>query len=401
MWISLPKMTQVSSHPKEVQISVRVKSQFPRKGLPSELWFRFPEAYRAQVSDDSDPFAVALLLLAMQNNEPLQLEGSLSRKLFEGLNRYQEIYHGWFPDRFKKIEIQVPTLREDRAFVSEVPSQEAVEACAFSGGVDSFYTLLSLLGRAENSTEIGKKRVLQAIFMAGFDMPLHLTQSIGELTDSYSEMMKDLGIDFIVGSTNIRKFVNSVDWTNSHGQALGATALFFKNSWKRFYIPSSYSEKTHPKWGTHPQLDPLLSTESMEFVHHGLTANRVEKLKVIVRAPESFSRLRVCWIQDLGLKNCGQCEKCIRTSVALEILDSLAPYSTFDAARWSRLSRQKVRSLSQRTYQSRLFAKELMREALVRRKFRIWLDLGYSLLRREIFFYMKWRTKRVNQDKEV
>ena len=226
--------------------------------------------------------------------------------------------------------------------------------------------------------------------MAGFDMPLHLSQSISELTNSYSVLMNELGVQFVVGSTNIRSFVNTVAWTNAHGQALAASALFFQgsvqgalqNSWGQFYIPSSYTAATYPKWGTHPSLDHLLSSETLKFVHHGTEANRVRKLELIAHCPESYSRLRVCWIQDIGLKNCGECEKCVRTLVALDILGRLSFYSTF--ARGA-LSRGKVRALKMRTHQARIFARELIWEAAKRLKFRVCVDLGFALFRRELF----------------
>lgn len=343
----------------ETEISSTVET----KRTKSDLWFRFPAD--SSPSTDVDPFVVGLVLLAMQQNEPLEVEGTLSRQLIDGLERYQQVFHDWFPERFHLVKIHVEELRGD------VPGATTggVSACAFSGGVDSFYTLLTV------------PEITQTIFMSGFDMPLNLGDSISELTGSYSRMMKDFGREFIIGSTNIRQFVNTVNWTNAHGQALAAAALFFKNRWSRFYIPSSYTRGTYPKWGTHPSLDPLLSTEMMEFVHHGYSANRVKKLEKIAAVPASFDRLRVCWIQDIGLKNCGNCEKCMRTMIGLDLLDALPNFSTFAG-----LSRGKVRAMKLRTYQARLFARELMREAIHRRKFKTVIDLGIALLRREIFY---------------
>ena len=362
MIIHAPAFTQTGN---ETLVSARIQLRTKRRGVPSELWFRFTGT--ARVSADADPFVVALLLLAMQNDEPIEIRGTLSRKLFNGLQQYQHVYHSWFPDRFKMIEIRPEGLRED------VTQEAAGAACAFSGGVDSFYTLLAL-----------RSQVTHAIFMAGFDMPLNLTDSIGELVRSYSTMMKDFRINLIVGSTNVRNFVNSVDWTNAHGQALAATALFYKDSWSKFYIPSSYSLDNYPKWGSHPSLDHLLSTESLQLIHHGAHANRVRKLETVSKAPESYDRLRVCWIQDIGLRNCGECEKCIRTMVALDILGKLPRYSTFGPRK--KLNRHKVRQLMPRTHQARLFARELMREAVRRGKYLNFFDLGYSLLRRELFY---------------
>jgi hypothetical protein len=401
----------------EIEISAPVQMEKTRrKNFPDRLWFRFPLEFEHLISDhrgegdpglqpgvgprrtegrgpnpvptlghpglqarvDIDPFVVALLLLAMQYNEPIRVRGTLSYKLLMGLEEYQKIYHAWYPDRFSIVKIEPDGLRVEGLIEARDSSQTeggSVCACAFSGGVDSFYTFCRL--RSDPNFRY-------ALFMAGFDMPLHLTDSIASLTSSYSQLMKKTGVHFISGRTNVRDFVNGVDWTNAHGQALAASALFFSQAWNQFYIPSSYQSGNHPKWGTHPHLDPLLSTEKMELIHHGADANRVQKLRTVLDFPESRSCLRVCWIQDIGLRNCGKCEKCVRTMIALEILRDLGRIGTFPVGA---LTPQKIRSLTLRTHQARVFARELFWEAVVRGRFSICRDLLFALSRREVFYF--------------
>ncbi len=330
------------------------------------MWFRFPEHFAAQVSARADSFVVALLLVAMQNREDIEVQGAVSARLLAGLNHYQSLFARWFPERFRVIQVRASQIVESQ------PALSSGVACAFSGGVDSFYTLLKLREQGE---------LTHSLFMAGFDMPLHLEASTRELTQSYEELMRDWGIEFVSGSTNVRAFVDSVDWTNAHGPALLASALFFQNVWSNFYVPSSYAEGAYPAWGTHPELDSLLSTESLQFIHHGAELNRVGKLRAITQCPESYSRLRVCWIQDIGLRNCGCCEKCVRTMTALSILGYRKQYSTF--APGPSLGTQ-IRALTQRTHQGRVFSRELALEALRRGKLGIACDLGYSLARRKV-----------------
>lgn len=355
MKIHSPTVKSVLNDSKESfwQVSAQIDS--------AELWFRLNEASGLVPSADLDPFVVAVLLVAMQKKEDIEVVGKISKRLLEGLEKYQDQYHDWFPKRFHKIKVHTQGFHEN------TPTQALSSAVAFSGGVDSFYSFLKL------------PRVQYGLFMAGFDMPLSLKDSIRELTDSYQELFREQGKTLVVGSTNIRQFVNTVDWTNAHGQALAASALFFKQSWSHFYIPSSYTSESYPKWGTHPDLDPFLSTESLQMVHHGSEANRVQKLVIVTEYPETYSRLRVCWIQDIGLRNCGKCEKCIRTQIALELLGKLKSYTVFPVGA---LTRRKIRHLSQRTHQARIFALELMREAIRRKRLGLFFDLGYSLFKR-------------------
>lgn len=356
MRIFPPQKTETSS-------SIEVRARVEERRGERDLWFRFQKPLGLDPSSDLDSFAVALVLVAMQQGEDLELEGTISKKLSLGLESYQAVFSSWFPERFKKIQIRPQGLREDP------PPHSRLKASAFSGGVDSFYSYFKL-----------KPLLSHTLFMSGFDMPLGLVDSIRALTDSYSRFMDQEQTPLITGSTNVRTFVNTADWTNSHGQALAASALFFKESFGTFFIPASYTGGTYPKWGTHPDLDAHLSTESMEFQHHGKDANRVQKLKEISQHKESYQRLRVCWIQDIGLKNCGECEKCVRTMASLEILGVLDRYKTFPSQGFLL---KKLRSLPYRTHQSRVFAKELVKEALLRQKFGVASSIAYSLFRRE------------------
>ena len=50
-------------------------------------------------------------------------------------------------------------------------------------------------------------------------------------------------------------------------------------------------------------------------MHDGAAYNRTEKVKEIIAWPAAVKNLRVCWQGILQDKNCGQCEKCIRTQL--------------------------------------------------------------------------------------
>ena len=67
--------------------------------------------------------------------------------------------------------------------------------------------------------------------------------------------------------------------------------------------------------GSHPALDPLWSTETLEFVHDGCEATRIEKVALIAEPDVALKFLRVCGEDHNGAYNCGWCEKCIRTKI--------------------------------------------------------------------------------------
>ena len=98
----------------------------------------------------------------------------------------------------------------------------------------------------------------------------------------------------------------------------------------KIYIPATYSYHMLP-CGSHPLLDPLWSTESIQFVHDGFDATRVAKAKLVSTYDQALKSLRVCWDNPCdGACNCGVCEKCIRTMINLYVSGSLDRCTTFD-----------------------------------------------------------------------
>src|SRR5699024_10818106 len=70
-------------------------------------------------------------------------------------------------------------------------------------------------------------------------------------------------------------------------------------------------------WGSNPVTDHLLSGQQMRIVHDGAGFSRTEKLAVLAGIPGSMSDLRVCWAGPDKDRNCGVCEKCVRTKLNL------------------------------------------------------------------------------------
>jgi len=82
-------------------------------------------------------------------------------------------------------------------------------------------------------------------------------------------------------------------------------------------------------WGTHPELDLLLSDETLQFVHDQTEATRTDKTEFISRFPVALETLRVCYKNPEGAYNCCACEKCLRTMTTLYALGKLNEAVTF------------------------------------------------------------------------
>jgi len=216
---------------------------------------------------------------------------------------------------------------------------------AFSGGVDSFYTLWAHM---KQNQPIPDARVTHGLFVHGLDLRLDDEANYRVTADTYERVFKELGLELIRASTNAYQFSEfRINWTMFFGAPLVGVALLLGPWMRRFYVPSGMPSYTRlfPQ-GSSPLTDHLLSTEVAEIVHHGSSISRYEKTFVVSAWSATHHKLRVCSnkMRMRGLINCCSCHKCYRTMVLLEMKGALANYSNFprkmtpiDFLRWGAL----------------------------------------------------------------
>ncbi len=192
-------------------------------------------------------------------------------------------------------------------------------ACFFTGGIDSFYTLLK---RRDELTAL--------IFVHGFDVSLTNAALLDTISAAMRQVASAFGKPLIEVKTNLREFSDRyVSWEYYHGAALASVALLLSSRFSRVYVASTRSYAGLVPMGSHPLLDPLWSTEHTTIVHDGCEAARVEKVAAVARCDLVLRTLRVCWENPAGAYNCGRCEKCLRTMVDLRIAGVLDRCTTF------------------------------------------------------------------------
>jgi hypothetical protein len=59
--------------------------------------------------------------------------------------------------------------------------------------------------------------------------------------------------------------------------------------------------------------DHLMGSGEFRMVTDGCTYDRTQKVAALAGWPEGIRHLRVCWRGGLNDRNCGTCEKCLRT----------------------------------------------------------------------------------------
>ncbi len=346
MLIGAPK---VSHDGDEVVISARVEIGSGNE-LPEVLWFRVPREAEDLISPRADAFAAALALLAASRGEPLSLRAPLSPRLGYGLREYLRAFSGWFPLKFSVVEVR------GEGYVPAIPPSDGVTMTAFTGGVDSFYTVWDHL---PDRLPVPRACVEYALFVHGFDIPLADTQTYRVACETYDPILRRAGVRLLRLSTNARDFLREIPWEPAHGAPVAAAALILSAGTRRLLVPTGSVYDTTLPHGTDHRVVHWLSTEALESVAFGMHADRSTKIAALAGWPETYGALRVCWERPDGVRNCGRCEKCLRTMISLELCGGLERYTTFNAA----LTPETIAGLRLVTDVERLYMIPLARQA--------------------------------------
>ena len=284
---------------------------------PFLLWYRFPAEMSCFISANSgNPFLTALLLPAMKAGEPLEIPAPISPRLAHSIKRIQTIFQAW--DRtLSKVEVHAP-LRKDTP-----PAGEEV-GLFFSLGVDAFYSLI------KNALDhpLNEDVITHLIIVYGADIYIS-----DEKHNVFAQMLantyrigKQLGKDVVPITTNVKEFLSACRIRRGfigHGTALISVSLALEGMFRRINIATGNTYTDLAPAGNHPLLDPLWSSETCEFVHDGLEANRLDKIRMLTQSQIALDTLRVCWAKERPEYNCGQCAKCLRTMLGLHIAGAL------------------------------------------------------------------------------
>jgi len=253
------------------------------------------------------------LVWAVSEGEAADL-GSVSPLLAGNLETIRDIYAAWI-DGGHRIPLNYQ-------FTSDFGAPVKGVSVFFSGGVDSFYSLIKHRDEVDN-----------LVLVNGFDVPLADTKTFAQAEVQAREAARIFEKQLIVVRINLRWERPSLPimtnlrwewphvpggWGMYHGAALAAIAQALAPNHGKVYIASSHSYADLHPHASHPLLDPLWSTEAVQIVHDG-GETRMDKLRTVIQYPEALSRLRVCF-ENLGDYNCGLCEKCVRTMLGLRAL---------------------------------------------------------------------------------
>ena len=335
-----------------------------RNAEGGELWFSFPVKYdKYLVTENADAAVIGLLLLAMKNAENIEVEGSLSARLFYQLNHYLIPALNLANSKWKPISIEAKELNTNSL------NQAGIAGTGLTCGVDSLATVCDHLNELE-PFDIRCFTFFNAGSHGNFggDMARDVFKKRRRLVKRFSD---EVGKDLLWVDSNINEIL-IMDHQQTHTIRDAACVLNLQKLFRYYYYASAY-RFDYFKLNDRGTADydilllSMLSTESTTFYSSAAQYTRVERTNLIVDYSPSYEYLNVCTRASATgeVENCSTCNKCLRTQLTLESLQKLPLYEdVFDLRKYRRkrtnyigrvLSERKSNMLSKEIY-------ELMRQ---------------------------------------
>lgn len=293
----------------------------------------------------ADYALVGLLAYAMRNKHDIICEAPVTDELL-----------------YKIREILIPTLvRTDRRnYPVKIQADMAPPldkllfasnahggvGTGFSCGVDSFYTVLKYVNSpypAQNLTHLCVFNIGAINNCYGAENIPRVKQTVFTRAEAMSKKVK---LPLLKLESNFQD-VFPQDHYRSHTYMDALAIYALQKLWRIYYYSSSnfYGEFSlkenmdNPPGYFEPFLLDCFSTSKLKIFSAGSECDRLDKIYLLSENPLVQNHLHVCTKEE---NNCGRCEKCIRTLLALDALGKLNKFgAVFDLNAYSK-NRSKI-----------------------------------------------------------
>jgi hypothetical protein len=274
------------------------------EGRRRELWYEVPEEYARSLTASADPFVTGLIFKAMATGASLHIHGACSVTLLRNLEDFQSVWSDWVPRRYSRIALEAD---EEEEPYDRRSSNDAL--LAFSGGLDSSFTAWR---HVKGVTGRKQLTIRGAVMVHGFDIPLHETEVFNNAVSKAQQMLEGMSIQLIPISSSFRDLDGK--WNLEYATAVASSLMIFQKEFGKGVIASGrpYSHQLI-KRGSNPLTDVMLSSNRFQIMHDGAEFTRCSKAHYISSWTNGLRNLRVCWEGEKKDRNCGKCEKCVRT----------------------------------------------------------------------------------------
>ena len=281
------------------------------------VWF---ESIDVRLAAASEAFGAALLVPALHAGRPLRLAGPVCEEWATNFARLtNEFRRLWYPAAPRPLTVPAATHQ-----AAAVADQARSAALCFSGGVNAFHTLLA--SRCDIAT---------LVYAVGYDVPLHRQRRAAAVAAMVRAVAAETGCGSAAITTNLRRhpLLKATPWLRAFGGPLAALGHLLGPDVGRILLAGDGLGFEHPEVGSRPSTDPLHGSSTLAVEHVAHAVARLDKIHRIAAEPLVQRHLRVCWQNASSALNCGRCEKCVRTMLALDACGTLGRFGGFEHGR--------------------------------------------------------------------
>ena len=297
---------------------------FEESDRPSrEIFIETEAAFADSLAANPHAFVVGCLIPALHFGEKrLAVNEAVCPMLKEGLKTVMAVLGNWTAGVFQPLTIEARTLTHT------LYADKGRHAAIFlSGGMDSLAALKRIVDAYPRSHP-GYPR--DALLIHGFDIGGVIARGakyhvFERAKAAMAAVAADAGLTLLPLYTNFRHLCDDRDlWLNQFfGAVLAAVAHALAPRIDLAWLASSYDiPHLHP-CGSHPLLDPEYGSHDLAIRHRDAGLSRMDKLGIVAGWDTAFQNFRVCLANVPDKRNCGRCEKCVRTMLELEALGLL------------------------------------------------------------------------------
>ncbi len=296
-------------------------------GSSRDVWFEVDSQFEKYLCyERSDAFVVAILNYAMRHGHDMETKAPIGEDL------YYQLTTDLIPALADNSKVMHHTQLIADVDSSILPNAGAV-GTGISCGVDSFHALAM-----ESETKFPKHNLTHLAFnnVGSHGEGEHARKLFAERKELAKNFCKEFGFVYVEGDSNLHDAIPQNHYlTHTYSSMFSVFAL--QKLYSVYYYASSghpynkFSVKDNEKHASglyELLLLSCLSSHSLKIYSEGGDKNRLKKIQAVVKYTPSYNYLNVCINQ---FHNCGKCEKCIRTLVALDALNKLDEYrNVFD-----------------------------------------------------------------------
>ncbi|HUI06225.1 MAG TPA: hypothetical protein VL486_04400 [Verrucomicrobiae bacterium] len=304
-----------------------------------DVYFETTTEFAGALCCSVEPFVLAGVLPALWYGEQrLHADGEICPDMRNGVITAMSVIRHWYGLKRGLVRIEAPS--RSRPLADSVVPRAGFFA---TGGVDSLATLRgnrlnfppSHPGSIRDGVVIFGLEVEDA---AAFELVLKLLRSLAGAAD----------FTLVPVYTNERYL--EPDWgfwiDVFEGAVLAAVGHALRRRLTEISIASSFDIANLHHLASHPMLDPFYSGHELRIHHDSAALSRLEKTRLLADWDVALRHLRVCNAVEhyqAGRLNCGRCEKCLRTMIALLIAGKLDQTHVFQQ---TELSEELVREVA-------------------------------------------------------